>query len=251
LGNSKLQIALSSEATDDWFKAAKARYYLMGFSYSENIVFNELLRRKMHPRANVFVINVNDFFSRKETKAAQSILHDSGAENLYEWKRFSQSLHQHFCGTVPALCGRRYAVFRSRDIGAYYRIPNPEPVRRENAPFDDRSVDEARVKESTAHATDFIKQFAEGKCVTDVPYPGGRRSEAELIAKGVGLQLVTPEGLEGLNTSDGLHLDRVSADRWTRAFFAAGGPKFALAWRSMAPLHETLDGLLRLCCCPA
>jgi hypothetical protein len=61
LGNSKLQIALSNEATDDWFKAAKARNYLMGFSYSENIVFNELLLQKMRPPANVFVINVRRF----------------------------------------------------------------------------------------------------------------------------------------------------------------------------------------------
>jgi hypothetical protein len=126
-------------------------------------------------------------------------------------------------------------VFRSRDIGAYDRIPNPEPIRRENAAFYDRSVDEARVKESTAHAIDFIKQFAQGKCVilTDVPYPGGRKSEAELIAKGVGLQLVTPEGLEGLNTTDGLHLDQVSADRWTRAFFAAAGPEIR-SWHGAA-----------------
>jgi hypothetical protein len=94
LGNSKIQIALSNEASEDWFSAAKARYYLMGFSYSENIVFNELVLRKMHSRASVFVINVDDFFSRKETTAAQSVLHDPGAENQYNWKRFSQPFHQ-------------------------------------------------------------------------------------------------------------------------------------------------------------
>ena len=227
LGNSKLQIALSNEATADWFAAAKASYYLMGFSYSENIVFNELLLRKMHPRASVFVINVDDFFSRKETTAAQSILHDSGAKNRYEWKRFSQSFHQHFCGAFPSLCGRRYAVFRSRDTGAYYRIPQAEPVRPENAAIYDPSVDEVRVKDSTAHAIDFLKEFAQGKCVilTDVPYPGGRTNEASEIAKEVGLPLITPEGVEGLNTTDGLHLDRVSADRWTRGFFAVAGPQ--------------------------
>jgi hypothetical protein len=227
LGNSKIQIALSNQPTEDWFSAAKARYYLMGFSYSENMVFNEFLLRKMHPRASVFVINVDDFFSREETPTAQSVLHDSGAESRYEWKRFSQIIHWRVCGRFPALCGKRYVVFRSRETGAYYRIPQAEPVKPENAAIYDRSVDEARVKESTANAIDFLKQFAQGKCVilTDVPYPHGRTIEAEAIAKGVGLPLVTPENLEGLYTSDGLHLDQVSADRWARGFFAAAGPE--------------------------
>jgi hypothetical protein len=227
LGNSRIQIAMSNAPTENWFSAAKAKYYLLGFSYNENMVFTGELLRKMHPRASVYVINVDDFFSRKETAAAKSILHDPEAQNRYEWKRFSQQLHKHICKTFAALCGRKYAIFRSREDGAYYRIPRDEPVLPQNAVSYDRNADEAAVKEGTALAIDFVKQYAQGKCVilTDVPYPGTNLGYAEAIAKGAGLPLVAPENLEGLHTADGYHLDRVSAERWASAFLEAAGPE--------------------------
>ena len=92
------------------------------------------------------------------------------------------------------------------------------------------------VKDSTALAIEFLKQFAKGKCVilTDVPYPETKIGNAEAIAAGAGLPLVVPPELEGLNTTDGYHLDRVSADRWSKAFLEAAGPKFAPASRTRA-----------------
>src|SRR5271156_6368391 len=50
LGNSRLQFAFSTSATADWFSAASARYYLLGFSYFENMIFTEPLLRKIGPR---------------------------------------------------------------------------------------------------------------------------------------------------------------------------------------------------------
>ena len=38
-------------ATADWFSAASARYYLMGFSYGEHVSFAETLLGKMHPQS--------------------------------------------------------------------------------------------------------------------------------------------------------------------------------------------------------
>jgi hypothetical protein len=227
IGNSRLQIALSTQPTADFFAAAKAKYYLMGFSYNENVAFTGELLRKMQPRASVFIINVNDFFRPGETVAAKGILHDPDAKNKYGWKAFAQKLHRPICERFGALCGKRYAVFRSRENGAYYRIPRDEPVWPENAVSYDRSVDPALVQDETARAIDFLKQFAQGKCVilTNAPYAGTNEGEAEAIAKGVGLPLVTLENLEGLDTSDGHHLDRVSADRWSRAFYEAVGPE--------------------------
>ena len=103
LGNSRLQVALSNDATADWFKRASARYYLLAFSYNEDMVFTDELLRRMNPRARVYIINVDDFFERRETAAAKTILHDPDAQNRYEWKRFSQRLHQRICGTLPRL----------------------------------------------------------------------------------------------------------------------------------------------------
>src|ERR1700735_5532215 len=43
LGNSRLQVALSNDAPADWFKNASAKYYLLAFSYNENMNFAEEL----------------------------------------------------------------------------------------------------------------------------------------------------------------------------------------------------------------
>jgi hypothetical protein len=226
LGNSRLQIALSNDATADWFKQASARYYLLAFSYNEDMVFTGDLLQRMNPHAGVYIINVDDFFQRRETAAAKTILHDPDARDRYEWKRFSQSLHRRICGAFPRLCGGKYAIFRSRETGAYYRIPGDERVVAKNAVSYDPWVDDATVKDSTTLAIDFLKRFAQGKCVilTNVPYPETRSGDAEAIAAGAGLRLVSPK-LDGLNTTDGYHLDRASADRWSKAFFEAAGPE--------------------------
>jgi hypothetical protein len=239
LGNSRLQVALSNDATADWFKRASARYYLLAFSYNEDMVFTDELLRRMNPRARVYIINVDDFFERRETAAAKTILHDPDAQNRYEWKRFSQRLHQRICGTLPRLCGQRFAIFRSRETGAYYRIPHEEPVHPQNAVSYDPAVDQAAVSDSTARAIDFLKQFAKGRCVilTNTPYPGTKIGEAAAIASGAGLPLVAPE-LDGLNTSDGYHLDRPSADRWTRAFLEAAGPEIRSCLETHGATHS-------------
>ena len=49
IGNSRLEVALSNDATADWFKRAAASYYLLGFSYNENMVFTDDLLRRMEP----------------------------------------------------------------------------------------------------------------------------------------------------------------------------------------------------------
>ena len=69
--------------------------------------------------------------------------------------------------------------------------------------------------------------------LTNTPYPETKIGDAAAIASGAGLPLVAPE-LDGLNTSDGYHLDRPSADRWARAFFEAAGPEIRSCLEKMA-----------------
>jgi hypothetical protein len=226
IGNSRIQVALSTAPTADWFSAASARYYLLGFSYDENVIFNEKLLSKIRPRAKVYVINVGDFFDPFETVAAKAVLHDPDAQKRYDQKRFLQRLHEPVCRTFRILCGNAFAVFRSRETGAYYRRTHHEPIFSRNAVTYDDSVDQRLVEADTAAAADFLKRFAQGKCVilTNVPYPGTNNGNANAIAKGVGLPLVTPD-LEGLHTADGYHLDQASAERWSQAFLQLVGPE--------------------------
>jgi hypothetical protein len=60
---------------------------------------------------------------------------------------------------------------------------------------------------------------------------------ASAIASGAGLPLVAPEP-EGLSTSDGYHLDRVSADRWARAFLEAAGPEIRSCLAKQGAAHS-------------
>lgn len=226
LGNSRLQFAFSTPATADWFAALPTRYYLLGFLYFENEFFEEKLLKRIQPRAKVYVINMDNFFDPSESPPVKTILHDTTARNQYAVKGLWQRIHKSICGTLSALCGDSYVVFRSRETGAYYRegvVPHMK-----SAPVTyDRSIDQDVVIRNTANAMDFLSHFARGKCVilTMVPFVGTKIGDADAIATRLGMKLVMPRMLDGLQTFDGVHLDRASAQRWSQAFFQAAGPK--------------------------
>ena len=128
LGNSRMQVALSAEATGNWFSAISARYYLLGFSYGENVVMTEELLRKLQPRAKVYVINVDDFFERIETAPMKTILHEADARDRYETKRRWQHIHERICTKLSALCRSDYVIFRSRETGAYTKKTDRDQI---------------------------------------------------------------------------------------------------------------------------
>lgn len=234
LGSSRLQIAFSTTATADWFSAASARYYLMGFGYFENVLFVEKLLRKIRPRASVYVINVDDFFDRSETEPVKTILHDPEARHRYEMKRLWQRVHEPICKFVSELCGHEYVIFRSRQTGAYTEGDFKDKM----IPVSyDQVLDQNEVNRNVASAIDFLSHFTQGKCVilTIVPYVGTKIGNAKAIAKGLGVKLVTPGILEGLQTYDGFHLDQASAQRWSRAFFQAAGSRIRSCLEAQRP----------------
>jgi hypothetical protein len=225
LGNSRLQIGFSSGATADWFSAAQARYYLLGFSYFENVTFAEKLLRKIRPRAKVYVINVDDFFDQSENLLVKTMLHDPEAQHRYEIKRLWQRVHDPICRTFTLLCGTKFVIFRSRQTGAYYTQGAFQPT---IIPVSyDQVVDKNVVDRNKAAAINFLSRFTQGKCVllTMVPFVGTKIGDATALAKAVGVDLVMPGRMEGLRTFDGYHLDHASAERWSRAFFEAAGSK--------------------------
>ncbi len=225
LGNSRLQVAFSTVHTEKWFSANSARYYLLGFSYYENELFEGKILQRIHPRANVYIINVDDFFEPSETVPVNMILHDPKALDKYEAKRFWQGVHERVCQSLKFLCGKQFTIFRSRNTGAYYTEgavgPKVVPVSY------NLEVNQNVASASIATAIDFLARFAQNKCVilTIVPYVGTELGTARAIASGAGLKLVTPGIVEGLRTYDGYHMDQPSARRWSQAFLQAAGPK--------------------------
>jgi hypothetical protein len=243
LGNSRLQFAFSTNATADWLSAASASYYLMGFLYYENTVFAEELLRKIQPRARVFVINVDDFFDRSESPPMKTILHDADAQHKYEVKQLWQRIHEPICRTFARLCGTKFVIFRSRETGAYYTEGSGQW--KNGQVSYNQIVSQNVVDSNVAAAIDFLTRFAKGKCVilTNVPFVGTKIGNANAIAKGIGAKLVTPGPIDGLETYDGYHLDRASAERWSQAFFLAAGSEIrsCLNEGTVSPsAHETI-----------
>jgi hypothetical protein len=228
LGSSRTQFAFSTTATADWFSGASARYYLLGFLNWEGLTFAEQLLRQVKPKARVYVIDVEggDFFRQWESPMAQAVIHDPAERMRYEGKRLWQHVHEPVCKVLPIFCGHQYAFFRSRATGAYdldighYR-PTDAPVSY------DPVINEDVVKGNTAVATDFLSHLpVQKKCVilTTAPMVETKIANAKAIAAALGEDLVMPQ-IQGLLTFDGTHMEKMSAERWSRAFFQAAGPK--------------------------
>jgi hypothetical protein len=225
LGNSRMQVAFSAEATGNWFSAIPTRYYLLGFSYGENVVMTEELLRRLQPRAKVYVINVDDFFERIETAPMKTILHEADARDRYETKRRWQHIHERICTKLSALCRSDYVIFRSRETGAYTKKTDRDQI---TPVSDDWAVDQNLVKSSTSIAKGFLAKLAVPReCVilTMVPTVGTRIGNVTAIAEALGVPLMTPELSQGLLTFDGSHLDKASAERWSQAFFQMANSK--------------------------
>ncbi len=224
LGNSRLQIGLSSQALADWFKASGLSYYLMGFAYDANHTFEGPLVERLRPRATAYVVNL-DLFFESETEPIKAVLHDPEAPARYNRKRLWQRVHKSLCTSLAAVCGNAASFSRSRQTGSW--VVNGDPGF-PNAPvaYDD-TVDAGVVEKYVPLGHAFLARLGVPRaCVilTTVPTRESHIGTARAVASGLGLPLVAPQ-LEGLNTFDQSHLDRPSAERWSSAFLDAAGAR--------------------------
>jgi hypothetical protein len=225
LGSSRMQIALSTAATNRWFSSDRVKYFLLGFGYNGNVLFEGDLVRKFGTHAKAYVISVDGFFNPHESQPVKAVLHDSGARSHYEAKRLWQLVHEDLCQGLPALCGKRYTIFRSRRTGAY-QLSGLGEFQGHPVSYD-QSVDRAAAEHEAAEGKAFLSQLpVASDCVILTVIPTGETGvgTAGAIAKTLGMPLVIPE-VAGLQTFDGSHLDPESAERWSEAFLKAAGPQ--------------------------
>jgi hypothetical protein len=224
LGNSRTQFAFSSRATADWFSSLSESYYLLGFSHEENYTFEAPLLRKLHPRAKVYVINIDTFFERSETGPGKTVMRDESARARYEQKRQWQGIHQTVCTNFKAVCGNDEAIYRSRSMGAWLVTGNPFPGRQI---FYDDVIDQNMLASYTGLGKEYLPGLTGDRActiLTIVPTVNTGLGTAKAIAGALGFQLVAPR-LAGLVTFDPIHLDPESAQRWSAAFFEEAGPQ--------------------------
>src|SRR5215467_6154657 len=77
LGTSRMQIAFSTPATGKWFASDPAKYFLLGFGYSGNVMFEGALMEKFGAHPKVYVINIDQFFDRRESPPVRTVMSDS------------------------------------------------------------------------------------------------------------------------------------------------------------------------------
>lgn len=228
LGNSLTQFAFSTVATAQWFSSASANYYLLGFIAFENSIFGRALLHNLKPRAEVYIINIDDFFQPSETQVGKIVMHDEAARSRYKVKGLLQFVHKAICMKFTAICGHHLVIFRSRQNGTWY-MPEISKFKGSERPVsDDRQIDEREVDDAIAIGRIFLSELhAKAECVilTAVPTVRTKTGVANAIASGLGKTLVVPEHLDGLQTFDGTHLDPASAERWSEAFFKTAGPQ--------------------------
>jgi hypothetical protein len=237
LGSSRLQLALSTAATTDWFTATSIPYYLLGFGYTENDVFTGKLLRTLKPRAKVYVINVDEFFVTKPSVPAQSIMDHSATKMHYQMKRWWQFLHRPICRALPIACGDSYVIFRSRSTGAY-RVSGLGHFTSHPVSYNDNPDWRAATSEASTAKVFLASLPVPRECVilTLIPYVGTNSATAQALGTALGMELVAPR-LTSLRTFDGSHLDRASAERWSQAFLEAAGSRIrkCVAQRTASP----------------
>ena len=225
LGNSRMQFAFSTPATDNWLSSLGIRHYLLGFADFENAVFAGALLSKLRPRAKVYVINVDRFFDDHTRPPTKDVLYGADTRTRYQQKQDWQFIHRSICTMLPMLCGNHIAFFRLRESGTWQLEGRSDTFGAKATVSEGPARDSDRWKHYAVLGERFLSQLpVDRQCVvlTLAPYVGTRRAEAEAIATALSLDLVAPN-LEGLQTFDTSHLDRASAERWANGFFLAGG----------------------------
>jgi hypothetical protein len=224
VGNSRLQFALSTQQTMDWFARNAISFYLLGFSHSETVTYVAPVLARIDPRASVYVIHVDRFFDDRVSPPTSQLRHERDIRARYREKQVWQALHRPICGALPFVCGNALAVYRTRANGTWHTagtLPQTGAGVSEAAP-----TNIERWPEYVAIAKRFVGQLkTRRQCVllTLVPTVDTKRAEAEEIARALDLPLIDPK-VDGLKTFDGSHLEPASARRWSAAFLDAAGP---------------------------
>jgi hypothetical protein len=224
LGNSRMQFALSTDATGQWFSSVQAKYYLLDFAYNGKFKFEVPLLRKLAPKPSVYIINLDLFFEQSEAQPARAVMQDGTVEARCERKQKWQNSHRGICERFQWACGNEAAFFRSRPTGAWVVTGgrfNSKPVS-----YDD-SIDKQIVQSYVASGDEFLSNLSpqrDCEILTMVPTMNTPLGTAKAIARALGRPLIAPK-LSELNTFDESHLDVDSAQRWSAAFLEMAGPQ--------------------------
>jgi hypothetical protein len=222
LGDSRGLIAFSANSIHEFFKQDNnAKPYNLAFAFMENSAFETQLLRRLEPlKARLFIMHLEEhFFDDKETPIAKYVMHNPNAKQDYINKQRWQMVHKPICNALPRLCGNNFVMWRSRENGNI--IYDPANAAKEGlVSYDETTIDQNDVDRSVAVAKRFIQEFGQDRCIifTTSPTMGTHLANSRAIASALDIPLMVPANIDGLKTSDTVHLDPPSVERWSRAF---------------------------------
>lgn len=221
LGSSIAQMSFSTEATASYFGSRKLRYHLLGFGYTEGGHFELAVLSKAPPRAKLYIIHAYGFFSDFISTAGKTAMQEESRVAFLRRKYGAKIAHM-VCASLPAACGGAFgSIYRNLETGAWdwsyfpasgsQAIPPDVPVAPAPTP------DMLAIADNMATT---LRVPRECIVVTMTPNVGVDLSDqARRFAEHIHATALIPQ-VEGLTTVDGYHLDRVSSERWSAAFFA-------------------------------
>lgn len=228
LGNSRAQIAFSSQATEDYFAARNVGFFNMAFG-GEMDVFPRRIIEKYDLRPDVIIVNVDYFFYDSANIVARKILNNTSSAHFeYDLKAWVQPWHWLICTNKETLlggliCGGMPTQYKSRRNG---RVRSPNWPNQNIAITYSGNYPASFVPGFLATARKF-KRFADkrGACLvlTVVPSFYATPKVGREIAAALKVPIILPPA-QGLTSVDGSHLNPESAEVWSRAFFNEFGP---------------------------
>lgn len=121
LGNSRAEMAFSTVATQDFFRAHPVPYYVLGFGYDEKSEFALKVLRKFRPPIKLLVINTDPFFEPGLlSPAAKDVELPVKAYLANFAKKIIASLQQAFCRDMAEWCiPRKMSLYRAEANGMW------------------------------------------------------------------------------------------------------------------------------------
>ena len=239
VGSSRMQFGFSTRATSRWFGTRGASYYLLGFTHTENTLFTGPLLDSIKPAPQVLLINVDGFFKQRITQPTSVIFAGGDAPTRFRAKLKWQPVHKFLCGALEGLCDDNHVIFRNTSTGLWRRFGDDD-LAVAGGTADATAENEDTWPENLELARRFLDRFdMDPQCIvlTVVPSMSTPVDEARWTAEQLGLHLVEPV-VDNLTTYDSSHLDDVSAERWSAAFFEQASHRLE---KCLAPGRSAAD----------
>ncbi|MEQ1776589.1 MAG: hypothetical protein ABL891_22625, partial [Burkholderiales bacterium] len=226
LGNSIPQFAFSTTSTAEIFRTNGVRYYLLGFAYFETVDFAQMLARRLPLRPRVAVLNADKYFWSQKVSAPSAALQANLLSTRFDYaeKAMWQSIHARICGSLLAnarFCGQTLSIFRSRGNGAWVGLSDwglpSRPLAQSPSGHAITETENLQRAERASRLAAALQIPAHCLVITTIPNDETEKDAGMRLATLTGATYIAP-AIEKLATLDGIHLDALSAESWSRAF---------------------------------